>query len=352
MKNISLASAHIPFKAYKNIFNCLWSERIGRGKYVDLLEKKACDYFRVNNCIAVANGTLADILVLAALKIKTNDPMKNQVIFPALTFVAHTNAAIWAGLHPIFVDVNDDYQMDAQQAKQAVNAQTLAVFPVHLLGGECELPKVNVPILQDCCESMGGTHSKFYNFFGTTTLASTFSMYPSHTITTGEGGLILTNDNDFAELIRSIHNHGKMTGSNDFNFQHIGINAKMTNLQAAIGCAIFDTIPEVNYKRRSNVAYYNKLLGNDFYASAPHGYPVIYKDINSRDNALKVLKDKGVEARKLMGCIPNLPPYKALGYAGHNLNAQRLADCGLFVPLHQRLTDSDIEWICDALPKV
>lgn len=347
---ISLASANIPLKAYLNIFDCLWSERIGRGKYVDKLEAMACEYFGVRNCIAVANGTLADILVLSALKVRANDPNKNQVIFPALTFVAHTNAALWAGLHPIFVDVNDDYQMDMGQAKEAINKNTLAVFPAHLLGVECRLPKLKVPILEDCCEAMGGSYLRA-GMFGTAGLAGTFSMYPSHTITTGEGGLIITNDDKFAALIRSIHNHGKVAGSNDFNFQHIGINAKMTNLQAAIGCAVFKGIPEVNKKRRNNIAIYNAFLGNKFNPSAPHCYPVIYKTEEDRDMALEVLALAGIEARKLMSCVPNLPHYQALGYAGHNLNAQRLASCGLFLPIHQKLSFSDIKRICDALPK-
>lgn len=349
MKKISLASAHIPFKAYTNLFECLWSERIGRGKYVDRLEKMACDYFGSEHCIAVGNGTLADILVLAALKIYTNDPHKNQVIFPALTFVAHVNAALWAGLHPVFVDVNDDLQMNMDQAKEAINKNTLCVFPVHLIGVECKTTKLRVPLLEDVCEAMGGKYAKGQKFFGTKGLASTFSMYPSHTITTGEGGLILTDSEEFAKLIRSIHNHGKMEGSNDFNFETIGINAKMTNLQAAVGCSIFDTIDEVNLKRKKNISIYNEILGLNFQASAPHCYPIIYTDKEKRDWSLECLGDWGIEARKLMSCIPNLPHFKALGYAGHNLNAQRLTDCGLFLPVHQKLTRSDIERICHVL---
>jgi perosamine synthetase len=350
MKKISLASADIPLKAYFNIFDCLRSERIGRGKYVDKLEEMACKYFRVSNCIAVSSGTLADILVLSALKVRVDDPKKNQVIFPALTFVAHTNAALWAGLYPVFVDVNDDFQMDTSQVKGSINKNTLAVFPVHLMGVECKMPKVKLPILEDCCEAMGGQYAN-YGYYGTKGLASTFSMYPSHTITTGEGGLVLTNDNEFADLVRSIHNHGKIKGSADFNFNHIGINAKMTNLQAAIGCSVFETIDEVNEKRRENVWKYNELLGGDFYASAPHCYPVIYESMEERDKALIVLESNGIESRKLMSCVPNLKPYKDLGYSGMNLNAQRLADCGLFVPIHQKLKTSDIERICDVIIK-
>lgn len=349
MKRISLASALVPFKAYLNIFDCLWTERIGRGKYVEQLEAKACEYFKVKHCIAVGNGTLADILVLMAMKIKVNDPSKYQVVMPALTFVAHSNAVIMAGLTPVFVDVGDDLQMDQDQCKQAVNKHTLCIFPVHLLGVECKIPKVRVPVLEDCCEAMGGITKKGKKFFGTQGIAGTFSMYPSHTITTGEGGLILSNDDEFAKLIRSLHNHGKVAGSNDFNFDHIGINAKMTNLQAAIGCAVFDTIDEVNDRREANVNLYNFILGQDFYSAAPHGYPVIYKDKEQRDWALEVLGDRGIEARKLMSCVPNLKPYKELGFGVQGYNAQRLADCGLFLPLHQRLTKQDIERICNAL---
>ena len=336
---ISLASAKIPFKAYLNVLDCLKSERIGRGKYVDRFEKLSAEYFGVKHCLAVANGTLADLILLSTLK--EMYPGKLEVILPAFTFIAQANSVLWAGLNPVFIDEKQDVQ-------PLINERTLCYFPVHLLGLYGISPTLihDVPILEDCCEAMGGHISGIK--FGTIGIAGAFSMYPSHTITTGEGGLIITNDDEFHAIARSIHNHGKF-GGQDFNFKYLGINAKMTNLQAAIGCELIKTIDEVNQKRRDNVAHYNRLLGTSFHASAPHCYPVFYKDQESRDKALKTLTDAGIECRKLMGCIPDSEPYvQRFGTPIPTafVNARRYANTGLFVPIHQNLTKKEIDYVC------
>lgn len=348
---ISLASAKIPFNAYLNVFDCLWSERIGRGKYVDRFEKLAAEYFGVKHCIAVSSGTLADVILLSTLK--ELHPGKDEVILPAFTFIAQANAVLWAGLKPVFVDVNDDMQISSE-APYHLKEKTLCVFPVHLIGKSAishmfKFTKTVVPIVEDCCEAMGGVENGIK--FGTIGLAGAFSMYPSHTITTGEGGLIITNDDEFHKIARSIHNHGKWGGA-DFNFKYLGTNAKMTNLQAAIGCELIKTIDDVNVKRRHNVSLYNSLLDKNFYASAPHCYPVFYDSQKDRDDALKVLADYGIECRKLMGCVPDSEPYVVrfgIPRPDQYVNARRLANTGLFVPIHQNLTKKQIEYICDVI---
>jgi len=349
MNSISLATADIPLKSYANIFDCLRKGRIGRGKYVALLEERAADYFGVRHCIAVSSGTLADIIILATLK--ELYPGKDEVIMPALTFIAQANAVIWAGLRPVFVDVDVDFQMDLKATMKAVSDRTLCIFPVHLLGKACQLmAPASIPVVEDCCEAMGGTYqvdgTKKLGTFG---LAASFSMYPSHTITTGEGGLIVTDSDAFAQIARSIHNHGKI--ASDFDFSFVGINAKMTNLQAAIGCELIGRIDSVNGKRRKNLEIYSELL-RYFHATAPHCYPFVCKSKADRNAALLALADKGIEARKLMGCVPDAEPYiRRFGFTEPEAfpNSRKFADCGLFVPVHQNLKPTDIYRIVDVL---
>lgn len=355
MKKISLACADVPFSAYKNILSCLWSNRLGRGPFVEKLERMACDYFGSRYALAVANGTIADIIMLQALK--EMSPGKTEVIVPALTFIAQTNAIIYSGLTPVFIDVGEDFQIDRMKALKAINEKTLCLFPAHLLGKKSELA-VNpfgypskVPILEDCCEAMGGECIK--KKFGTFGVAGAFSMYPSHTITTGEGGLLITNSKHFYEVLKSIHNHGKW-GGDDFDFKYFGINGKMTNMQAAIGCANFPNIDKVNRIRKKNVLLFNKYLCQNFHSEAPHCYPVVYHRKDDRDMALWELKRRGIEARKLMGCIPDSEPYKKVfgtDLTEHFPNARRFAECGLFLPVHQHLTRQDIRRICRVIPK-
>jgi perosamine synthetase len=349
MKKISLACTNVPLKAYLNVFDCLWSGRLGRGKYVQELEERFANYFGAKYVIAVSNGTIADIVMLRALA--EMNPGRDEVILPALTFIAHANAVLWAGLKPVFVDVDDDCQMNEAQAIAAATTKTLCYFPANLIGKQAlrantKLLNVSIPLLEDCCESMGGhgfTLTRGIRAMGRFGLAGSFSMYPSHTITTGEGGLIITDNREFAEKCRSIHNHGKR--NEDFDFDYLGINGKMTNLQAAIGCALVDTIGEVNRKRRENVAYLCKELGENFKADAPHCFPVIYENRVRRDAALAKLADHKIEARKLMGCIPDEKPFTdRFGHYTNDFfpNARRIANCGLFVPIHQNLTEKEL----------
>jgi perosamine synthetase len=317
---------------------------LGRGKYVDQFEEKMAEYFHVNHAIALSNGTMADLVMLLTLKVMYPD--RNEVILPAFTFVAQANAVVMAGLKPVFVDVNDEYQID--WTKVRTNDKTLCVFPANLIGKfSGEYLGTDIPMIEDCCESMGGDYC--YKKFGTFGIAGAFSMFPSHTITTGEGGLIITNDPNFNEIARSIMNHGKWR-SNDFDFKFFGINAKMTNMQAAVGCALVDRVDSVNIKRRKNVELYNMLLGNYFFAEAPHCYPIIYDSFESREQALVTLRSHNIEARKLMGCIPDYNFYRdAFDIKETFPMATRFASCGLFVPIHQNLKQSEIERICDVI---
>lgn len=335
---ISLACADIPLKTYLNVFDCLRTSRIGRGKYVDRFEKLASEYFGVKHALAVSSGTLADIIMLSTLK--EMHPGKTEVILPAFTFVAQANAVLWAGLKPVFVD-------EYHSIDELVNDNTLCYFPVHLLGlyGITNY-KSDIPMIEDCCEAMGGNLEG--RKFGTFGIAGAFSMYPSHTITTGEGGLIISDNDEFMAIARSIHNHGKWN-TQDFDFRYVGINAKMTNLQAALGCELVKRIDKVNEARRKNVAIYNEYLGKSFFATSPHCYPIVCEDKKTRDHVLEVLSANGVEARKLMGCIPDYEPYiKRFGEQDFPF-ARKYANNGLFLPIHQQLTRNQIKYISNVV---
>jgi perosamine synthetase len=340
---ISLATADINLKTWWYLSDCLLKKRLGRGYYVDKLEEMASDYFSSKYAIAVCNGTLADMVMLMTLK--EMYPEKKEVILPALTFVAHANAVVLAGLVPKFVDVNYDFLMDWGNVRPNL-LNTLCVFPVHLLGKFAGMPIFpDVPTLEDCCEAMGGDHCG--KKFGTFGIAGSFSMFPSHTVTTGEGGLIITDSPEFNAIARSIINHGKWR-SNDFTFNFVGVNAKMTNLQAAVGCSVFKSIDSVNERRQRNVALYNKHLGLSFKTDAPHCYPVIYSSPEDRDKSLDFLKANCIEARKLMGCIPEYHFFQTLyPDMGEFPVASFLANNGLFLPIHQNLKEHEIKYICE-----
>jgi perosamine synthetase len=355
---ISLATSNITEQVRKNVIACLDENRIGNGRFIKEFEEKTAAYLGVKHAISVCNGTIADIVALAALRVKR--PEKNEVIVPALTFVAHANSVLFNGLIPVFVDVGEDYQIDVSQIEKNINESTLAIMPANLLGRACDIKKIrelankyNVYVVEDNCEAFGmRNHEADF---------STYSFYPSHTITTGEGGMVVTDNDGLAKLARDARNHGRRNDNDvldKFHFDTLGINGKMANINAAIGAALIDIADEVIKKRVHNVDVMNAWLEDfDFsnkvrwYASSPHCYPKRYSSEEERDRVLMRLEDNEVEARKLFSCLP--VHEKVYAYTGYKEGsfpvAERIGKTSLFVPIHQDLTSEDIQYICSLL---
>ncbi len=365
---ISLAISKITTKVRENVNACLDDNRIGQGKFNKEFEKLVGEYNGVGPGAAVCNGSMADIVALTAMK--ELHPGKTEVIVPAYTFIAQTNAIFIAGLKPVFVDVGDDYQIDVSQVENKINENTLCIYAVHLFGKACDIwtlrglaNKHNIGLVEDCCEAFGGEPSyplkvleKMINRkLGTIGDFGTFSFFPSHTITTGEGGMVISKDPEKIELAKKVANHGRRGNDilDKFHFDVFGYNGKMSNVLASIGCAIIDDAEAIIEQRKKNVELYNKTLGLDWYATSPHCYPVRYANEEQRDETLKRLEANGIEARKAFSCLPTQEKvYAHLGYKkGDFPIAEKFGETVLFTPIHQGLTFEDIDKICKILKK-
>jgi perosamine synthetase len=334
---ISLATSRITPKVRENINKALDDNRIAGGSFIAEFEEAVAKFHGARFGIAVNNGTMADIVALAALKALY--PEKDEVIVPALTFIAQTNAVLVCGLKPVFVDVDEECQMNPDLIK--VTEKTLCIMPANLLGKRANVEKIKelgVPVVEDNCEAYGIRNDVEF---------STFSFFPSHTITTGEGGMILTDDPLLAKYARACRNHGRISTDilNMFHFPVFGLNGKMTNIAAAIGCAIEPSGEGVIDTRQENVMKYNKILDKKWFAYSPHCYPVFYATEKERNAKLIELEKGGVEARKLFSCIPTVE----YGLEGDYPMAEKLSRTGLFVPVHQDLTHEDIKKVCSIL---
>lgn len=347
---IYLGISEITDKVKKNIEECLKSGMIGSGNFVERFEKAVAKYVGVKHAIAVCNGSMADIVALAVLK--TLHPDKTEVIVTALTFIAQTNAILINGLKPVFIDVKYNYHIDPIDVKNAITDKTLAVMPVHLLGkvnpDTDKIKKIadknGICMLEDCCEAFGVKPKEI----------GTYSFYPSHTITTGEGGMIVTDNDEYAELARRIRNHGRIEGGvlNKFHFDTFGFNGKMSNLTAAIGSALVEKTDEIIRKRKDNVKEYNYLLNREWYAESPHCYPFMYDDGEKRDAMLLKLEKNGIEARKIFSCLPTqerVYQYMDFYEKGYFPIAEMIGEGGLYLPVHQGLTNKDIKKICEII---
>jgi len=354
---ISLATSKVTQAVRDNIEDCLNENRIGQGRFNKEFEDRVAAYMGVKHAIAVCNGSMADIVALGALKAKYPD--KDEVIVPAYTFIAQTNAILINGLKPVFVDVEKcDFQLNHVQVEKAITDKTLCIFPVHLFGRDCYIDALldiaidyDLPVVEDCCEAYGGqTETK--QKFGTFGDFGTFSFFPSHTITTGEGGIIITDDDELSGIARQVANHGRR-GNNildKFHFDVFGYNGKMSNVLASIGCAVVDSADEVIEKRQKNVDLYNKLLNKYWYAESPHCYPVVCESEIQRNTILQVLESNGIEARKAFSCLPTQEKVYA-NFGGKYPIAEELGKVALFVPVHQDLSEKDIIKICNVIKK-
>ncbi len=329
MKKISLTEVFVSEAAIKRVESVLRSGRIGQGEAVEEFERDFAAWVGSKYAVSVSSGTMADTISLAVLK--NVFPYKKDVLFPAHTFAAHLNSVIYNGLNPVFYD-DEPRESD----------HYLCVFPVHLLGIPSKIPlSFKIPVIEDTCEAMGSSWGG--KKLGTYGAMGTFSFFPSHTMTTGEGGMIVTDNKDYADLAKKLRNHGKNSGR-DFHFDVVGFNGKMTSIQAALGIEALKVVDLDIKKRRDNYVY---LGGDDALDISPHAFPVICESREERDSMIQRLESAGVECRNLFSSLPTQE--KAYKRFGHKLGdfpeAEHAGDCGLYVPCHQYLQQFELDII-------
>ena len=330
----------------KEIVNSLLDQGlIGQSYIIEQFEKSMAKWLGVNYCVAVSSGTMADTIALAALKYKY--PKKNEVIVPALTFIAQINSVYYNHLKPIFVDVDYRLNMDVSEVEKEINDNTLCLFPVNLLGKPADydsLSRLNVPIVEDSCESLGSEYNLLglgFKKCGTIGEMGTFSFFPTHTLATGEGGMIATNDEFYYETAKILRNHGRRT--DEFKHEVIGFNGKMSSLEAALGFGAIDTLDGVVETRRRNY----KLFGGEEKENekiCPHGFPFLASDAEEREGMREMLKKEGVETRSLFSSIPTQEKaYSFMKRRRRHFNrAEAVGQTGYYIPCHQGMIEYDV----------
>lgn len=324
---ISFGAVNITEKTKELMVKCLEQGRIGQSEYIEQFEEAFAKFLGVKYCIATCNGTTADAIALAVLK--SLAPDKKKVIVPALTFIAQINAIYYNQLRPVFLDFGSGFTGEGERG-------VLCYYPVHLLGKPTTF-YTSTPVVEDACEALGSKLNG--RFCGTMGDMGTFSFFPSHTISTGEGGAIVTDNDEYATIARRLRNHGK-NRPDDFKFDLIGFNGKMSSMQAVVGLGLIDELPELVKKRHHN---YLVLGGTDLenQYTVPHGFSYL---ASKRDEARRYFEENGIQTRRFFSCIPTQEKaYAYLGYKhGSFPNAEVLADYGFYVPCHQNLSEEDV----------
>lgn len=360
---IPVASPALIGNEKKYVLDCLESTWISSsGKYIDLFERKFADFCGAKNGVSCCNGTAALHLALMALNVGPGD----EVIIPTLTYIATANAVTYCGAKPVFVDSEPEtWNIDPFKIEEKITKDTKGVIVVHLYGHPVDMDpvmeiaeKYNLFVIEDAAEAHGAEYKG--RRVGSIGTVGTFSFYGNKIITTGEGGMIVTNDDKLVDKIRLLRGQG-MDPHKRYWFPVIGYNYRMTNIEAAIGLAQVENINWHIERRRENARLYKKFLGNDMgiilqpekmWAKNVYWMTSILLGDNcpiERDDMLLKLADMGIETRPVFYPMHILPMYCDSNKDNEFIVSERIAKNGLNLPSSSTLTHEDISFICERI---
>jgi len=341
---------------------------VSEGANVKEFEQKFADKFGYKHAIATSSGTDADIVSCASLY-DFGAKRGDEIIVPALSFVATANSILAAGFIPKFVDIEvETLNIDPTKIEEAITDKTRAIMVVHTMGKPCEMDTIleiakvhNLKIIEDACEAHGATYKG--RVVGSIGDMGTFSFYAAHVVVAGEGGMVVTNNDEIANVVRSVKSHGRPFGSIYFDFQRIGFNSRMNELTAAVGLEGMEYFDQTFDKRKDNLYKLLKLtedlsdylyfLEEEGYEKvSPHAFPIVLRDKKyDRDKLYHYLESKGIQCKTLFGSLPTQhQAFKFLNYKyGQFPAAEYVGENGLHFGIHQYLNDDDFVYISDTL---
>lgn len=336
-------------------FDSTWIS--SKGKYIDLFEAAFARAIQIRNAAAVSNGTVALHLAMHCLDLKAGD----EVIVPSFTYIASVNTIRQTGAKPVFVDVKqEDWLMDPAEVEAKITPRTRAIMAVHLFGLPCDMDELQkiatahgIAIVEDCAEALGTYYKgRHVGQFGT---VGTFSFFGNKTITTGEGGMVVTNDPDLFQRMIIVKGQGQDPLRRYWHVE-MGFNYRMTNLCAAIGLAQLERFETFLGRKREIARLYRRELagsGFEFQVQAAHVdssewlVSVLAPPGVDRDSLIMRMADAGVETRPVFYCAHQMPPYYE---ASLDLPvSQGIAARGLSLPSSPLLSDDDVLFVSERL---
>jgi len=342
-------------KAYVN--ECLDTEWVSSiGKFIPQFEEAFARFCGVEHGVACCSGTTALHLALLALGVKEGD----EVLVPAMTYIATANAVRYCGATPVFIDSEAaTFNLDPERIQEKISSRTKGIVAVHLYGHPAEMDSIGsiarkngLFVLEDAAQA----HGALYRGSRTGSLAdvATFSFFGNKIITTGEGGMVLCRDSALADRMRLLKGQG-MDPKRRYWFPIIGYNYRMTNIQAALGLAQLERIDEhLAIRRRVADAYRRGFESVENFLTLPfeaptvqHAfwmYTVLLPEGVDRDAVAIALRQEGVETRPAFYPLHLMPPYREPD--GTYPVAEAIGRRGLSLPMHGKLTDDDVDYVC------
>ncbi|MDR2125064.1 MAG: DegT/DnrJ/EryC1/StrS family aminotransferase [Desulfovibrio sp.] len=374
------------------VMDCLDRGRVSGGTLVRRFEEKAASLIGVKETVAVSSGTDADTLALAVLH-DFGAKRGDEVILPALSYVSTGHAVIHAGFTPVFVDIDPEtLNIDVSRIEKAVTPKTRAIFAVHLMGKPADMDAIRdigdrhgLAVIEDAAEAWGASYKgKNAGALGD---MGAFSLYVAHIITTGDGGLVATDNEEYAEVLRSLRGHGRAcacktcvstvsggkcakrfadpaVGDRRFHFQRIGYSSRMNDMEAALGLGtseLYDEIIAVRHRNLSACIQGFERFGEFFRTFreeaheriGPHAFPFVIESGApfTRDALLIHLTENGIDPRTLFTSIPT--QCGGFEFLGHSLgdfpHSEHVGSNGLHIGVHQDITLDDVAYFIDVV---
>lgn len=343
----------------------LESGMLAQGEEVKKFEEEFSNYLGIDYVLGVSNGTSALDLSFKVLGVSNGD----EVITTPFSFIASANSILFQGAKPVFADINKKtFNLDPEKVKEKITNKTKAIEVVHLFGQPVNIKPFqeiaedhDLYLVEDCAQAHGATYkNKKVGTFGD---IATFSLYATKNMTTGEGGLITTNNNKLANKIKKLRNHGQ---NKKYLHEELGRNERMTNIEAAIGRKQLKKLENLNQKRRKNAKNLNKKIKKIKELKTPHTNPktkhvyhqyvIRVKDEFplSRNELSEELNDRGIGTGiHYPRPIHHQPLYQKRGYPSDiSPKSVKASEEVLSLPVHPKVSSEDIDKIFDALKNI
>jgi len=339
------------------VLACLDEEWISsKGRVIPQFEQEFSKYLGIPHALSLSNGTTALHAALMALGIGPQD----EVIVPTLTYVASANCVSYTGARPVFVDCEPGtWNISLKDVERVITNRTRAIMAVHLYGLPCDMEGLmeiakrhDLLVVEDCAEAIGSKIAgKHVGGFGD---ISSFSFYGNKTITTGEGGMVVTTNPTLAERVEHLKGQG-LAKFREYWHDIIGYNYRMTNLCAAIGCAQMQRLTETLERKRKIAELYRYELGGmlEFQSEVPqmtHSHWMVcglLPKASMRDPLREALLELGIETRPVFYPLHSMPMYSG-GFRRMPVSDD-VSSRGINLPSYPELEDQQISWICESV---
>jgi perosamine synthetase len=346
------------------VVDVLKSGNLVQGEKVAELEIQIAKYIGIKHAVAVSNGTASLHIALIALGIGKGD----EVIVPSFSYVATANVLELVGATPIFVDIDiSTFNIDIALIESKITSRTKAIMPVHEFGLACDISEIykiarkyKIPVIEDAACALGATENK--KFAGTFGEIGSFSFHPRKNITSGEGGVLVTNSDELAEKFRVLRNHGISMSSGKMEFIEAGFNYRMTDFQAALVLSQLHRIEEIIKYKAYLANIYHTELSNCNRIKLPktplnkrhtwQSFHVLFDRAVDRNALMKNLFENGIGTNYGAQCIPEQVFYKnkyGFDCEKHFPNSLYAYEKGLVLPLYSKLNLKDVCFISENL---